>query len=601
MFRRFRRITLITKALSTAVGIFFIYSTIFYLITSSPLSNFSFGYMIVFFAVIVSLVLSSILIAELPSVYRIRFRKPTLKEGGTPVYGFFTLFAIGLGTTIGSPLFILIPENIYEYFIVSISSLVLAVIMSYLLAYLYDRMHIYSHDHNLNALGGPSFIRTAYGRQSLRYFISRFSMWIANTSLAAFSVIYFVEFTFNVISPLLAVMGVSQILRNGVIAGAILFMIIWFVINAFYGKRYMRGIGIAQIIFLTIMVSIIFFDALDLGFGHSWNMSGLLVFHAGAPELILINTGYLFILFFGFQEIQVMVRDSKDESRIPIISFITGKAYPKRRYMPYSMYATIAGAGFIQVLYALAVFSVHAQYSAVETAVIPAIYIASVFQNNLWALAMAVSFLLATVTTFVPAFMAASRHLRSLAEDGIFPQSFSTLSWVFTFVLIIFMSLGGTAFLVNITDFMVLISLSLIALAAIPLRDNRSRFDHVAAISIITFLMFMIGAVSIYFNDKSVVILGIMAILSAYLLYDIMKLSMMGMELFGLALGIMSLLSLLVFKAVASPTVRIIGNIAIRSPYNLIYIELSLIIMSIMLILNVLLRLRTQSRNITFT
>ncbi|CAC11644.1 conserved hypothetical membrane protein [Thermoplasma acidophilum] len=597
MFRRYRRITLITKAFSTAVGVFFLYSTIFYLITSNPLSHFSFGYLIVFFAVISSLVLSSILIAELPSVYRVKFRKPTLKETGSPVYGFFTLFAIGLGTTIGSPLFILIPENVYEYFIVSIASLILAIVMSYLLAYLYDKMHVYSLEHDLNALGGPSFIRTAHGRQSLRYFISRFSMWIANTSLAAFSVIYFVEFTFNVISPLLAELGLSPIFRYTAVAGAILFMVIWFILNAFYGKRYMKGIGMAQIVLLIIMVSIIFLDALDLGFMNSWNLTGLLTFHANAPELILINTGYLFILFFGFQEIQVMVRDSKDESKIPIISAITGKAYPKKRYMPYSMYATIAGAGFIQLLYALAVFSVHAPYSAVESAVIPAIYIASVFQNNIWALGMAISFLLATVTTFVPAFMAASRHLRSLAEDGIFPQSFAALSWVFTFVLILFMSLGGTGFLVNITDFMVLIALSIIALTAIALRD-RHRFDHVEAISIITFMMFMIGAVSIYFSDKSVVILGIMAIVAAYLLYDIMKLSMMGMELFGFTLGILSLLPLIVFRTEASPTIRIIGNILIRSPYNLIYIQISLLIMVVVLMLNVILRIRLQSRNI---
>ncbi|KAA8923545.1 MAG: APC family permease [Thermoplasma sp.] len=600
MFRRYRKITLFTKAFSTAVGVFFLYSTIFYLITSNPLLHFSFGYIVVFFAVIASLVLSSILIAELPSVYRIKFRKPSLKETGTPVYGFFTLFAIGLGTTIGSPLFILIPENIYEYFIVSIASLILAVIMSYLLAYLYDKMHIYSLEHDLNALGGPSFIRTAYGRQSLRYFISRFSMWIANTSLAAFSVIYFVEFTFNVISPLLSELGLPPLFRDASVAAAILFMIVWFIINAFYGKKYMKGIGVAQIVFLIIMVSIIFIDAIDLGFRHSWNLTGLLVLHAGAPELILINTGYLFILFFGFQEIQVMVRDSKDVSRIPVISAITKKSYPKKRYMPYSMYATIAGAGSIQVLYALAVFSIHAPYSAVETAVIPAIYIASVFQNNLWALAMAISFLLATVTTFVPAFMAASRHLRSLAEDGIFPQSFSTLSWVFTFVLILFMSLGGTGFLVNITDFMVLIALSIIALSAIALRD-RHRFDHVAGISILTFIMFMVGAVSIYFNDKSVVILGIMAIVAAYLLYDILRLSLTGMEIFGFTLGIMSLLPLLIFRTEASPTVRIIGNIIIRSPYNLIYIQLSLLTMTAVLILNFVLRIRLQSKNINLT
>ncbi|BAB59943.1 hypothetical protein [Thermoplasma volcanium GSS1] len=473
----------------------------------------------------------------------------------------------------------------------------LAIVMSYLLAYLYDKMGYYSIKNNLETFGGPSFIRSAHGRSSLRYFISRFSMWIANTSLASFSVIYFVDFTFTVIDPLVQSIGFSQLDIDLLSAAIIIFMVVWFIINAFYGKRFIRGIGYTQIGFLIIMVSIIFTDTLDLGFKFSWNLSGLSSFHGNLASAIIMNTGYLFILFFGYQEIQVMERDSKEEGSIPILSQIKHKKYPKTKYLPASMYATIAAAGIIQILYGLAVFSLHANTSSVEQAVIPAIYLASEFQNKMWALMMAFSFLLATVTTFVPAFMAASRHLRSLSEDGIFPRPLASLSWVFTFILILFMSFGGTAFLVNITDFMVLVSLSFVALSAMVLKEN-SKFDRLSVISLITFLMFMISAISIYMIDRIVVVFGVIALIASFLLYDILRLKLFGLEVLGAFFGTLSLLSTLVMKSSASPSVLIIGNIAVRSPYNLLFLQISVLVLVVILLANAITRYHIERKAI---
>ena len=61
-----------------------------------------------------------------------------------------------------------------------------------------------------------------------------------------------------------------------------------------------------------------------IGFISSWNLSGILTLPQGnIVEDILENTGYLFILFFGFQEIQAMGRDIMDT--MAYCSMLTGR------------------------------------------------------------------------------------------------------------------------------------------------------------------------------------------------------------------------------------------------------------------------------------
>ncbi|MGH9917335.1 MAG: hypothetical protein ACRD6W_00465 [Nitrososphaerales archaeon] len=126
------------------------------------------------------------LIASLPESLRVRFRRPAKVERANPVYGFGTVLAIGVGATLGSPLFILIPQNIVQYEFVSVGSLVIATVLSLLMAKVYSDMYSESRKRGLDAVGGPSFTKVAVGVRSVRYFVSRVSMWVANTALAAY-------------------------------------------------------------------------------------------------------------------------------------------------------------------------------------------------------------------------------------------------------------------------------------------------------------------------------------------------------------------------------------------------------------------------------
>lgn len=145
-----------------------------------------------------SLALTGIaLVSSLPHSLRVRFRRPAKISRARPVYGFGTILAIGIGATLGSPLFILIPENVVQYEWVSVGSLLLAATLSVLMAKVYSDMYTESRSRGLEAVGGPSFTKVAVGVRSVRYFVSRVSMWVANTALAAYSKIVFLIFDFD--------------------------------------------------------------------------------------------------------------------------------------------------------------------------------------------------------------------------------------------------------------------------------------------------------------------------------------------------------------------------------------------------------------------
>lgn len=161
------------------------------------------------FSGIVLISSGALLTLSIPTSLRVRFKRARLKEKTNYVYGFGSTLAIGIGATLGSPLFVLIPENIVQYEFVSLGALVLATALSVFMAKVYSDMYITSKQENLGALGGPSFTKVACGTRSMRYFVSRVSMWIANTALAAYSKLVLIIFEVEFFPPILRYYGVN--------------------------------------------------------------------------------------------------------------------------------------------------------------------------------------------------------------------------------------------------------------------------------------------------------------------------------------------------------------------------------------------------------
>ena len=126
-------------------------------------SSISLGEVIVAVAAM-SLALTGVaLVSSLPDSLRVRFRRPPRVKKTNPVYGFGTILAVGVGATLGSPLFILIPQNIVQYEFVSLGSLVIATVLSILMAKVYADMYAESVKRGLEAVGGRRSPRSPSG------------------------------------------------------------------------------------------------------------------------------------------------------------------------------------------------------------------------------------------------------------------------------------------------------------------------------------------------------------------------------------------------------------------------------------------------------
>ena len=474
------------------------------------------------------------LIVSLPSSLRIKFPRRTKRDSNKPVYGFATVVAIGTGATLGSPLFILIPLNVVQYEFVSFGSLFLASLLSILMARVYANMYKETKIKGLDALGGPSFTRVACGRRSLRYFVSRLSMWLANTALAAYTKIVFIVFDFELMPGILAGFGITGIVAQAVVWLITAIFVGWTMLDALFERRLLKITGYLQIVLTSVMILILVEQSFLLGSKGSWQYSGLFQFTAGGNwiEALIVNTGYLYLLFFGFQEIQALEHDTFEYSSIPVISWIKNYRMSKTSYLGLAMILSVAIAAVVNIFYGFAVFSIHPDLAQLQASKIPALFLASRYLGNIQELLIAIAFLLASITTFVPAFLAASRHLSALGEDGFMPQSASKFSFGFTLVAIFILAVGNQDFLVEITDFLVLISLGIISLSAIWLEKNWTALGGRAVLPIVVGFSSLIAGASVYVISPSVAIFGWLAIVVAYLIYDIYELGSAGAQIF---------------------------------------------------------------------
>jgi hypothetical protein len=490
------------------------------------------------------------LVASLPDSFRVRFKRPRRMQRAPPIYGFGTVLAVGVGATLGSPLFILIPQNIVQYEFVSLGSLLIAAVLSVTMAKVYSDMYAESRRRGLEAVGGPSFTRVAVGVKSVRYFVSRVSMWVANTALAAYSQIVFLIFDFTYLPGILSGFGVAGRTQAAIPYAIAISLIGWTIVDSLFEQRLLRLTGVLQVALTSVFVVILLDQSAMLGSTGSWNLGGLLRYTEGGrwPVALVINTGYLYLLFFGFQEIQALERDARETSPIPIVSWIKrGYRLSKTRYLGVAMVLTVLITAAINVFYGLAVFAAHPSQSAVVQAQIPAIYLARTFLGPLQELLVGVAFLIATVTTFVPAFLAATRHLRALGEDGYMPPSVASLSWAFTLVSVFLLAVGNQSFLIEITDFMVLMSLGIITLSGVWFRRLRGApFGRSDILPTFVGASCFVAGGAVYLISSSVVVFGTLAILFAYLAFDILEMGQLGVQLFlsTLSLSCLPLLEL---------------------------------------------------------
>ena len=501
----------------------------------------------IFFEVILALSILAGGVSLVHSVRRsIRIRVPSspflkipkIRWSTSHTYGFTAALALGLGATLGSPLFILVPVNVLQYGIISITSLVIAGGLSLLVARLYARMYKEWDAKGRDCTGGPSFTKHACGRASLRYFIASFGMWIGNTALAAYSLIIFANY---------ARFGFSQTMQpfldlgayNGLFAVFLIaIMIGWFMVNAFFEKPYAKIVATVQIGLTVLLTGILLFESGMLAGVANRPVASLFALPVGdiygLSFAIVANTAFLFLLFFGFQGIQALSSDLSLKSSIPVLSFMSRfRDIDRVTFAKYAMIGSVIIASIINIVYALAVYVAAPDLSAVSATPVPGVQIALIMLGPWAALFMGFGFIIASLTTFVPTFLASSRFLRALSSDGFFPRSVGNSAWLFSLAFIVVLSLFNADFLVRITDFGILVAMAFVSFSAIwsrkPSLWTPARTDILPTIA---GLGSLIAAGALYFVDPSAVLFGIVLIMGGYLIFDIFELGSYGSQLF---------------------------------------------------------------------
>ncbi len=539
------------RAISTIIGVIMVLVGIVLSLGSlnsiSQISHLDIGTVSYFMVVISLIFFGLLLILSYPTTYRVKFVKPSIRSHENPSYGLWIMIGLGVGSTLGSPLFLLIPENAVQYGVISILSLTIASLISFGMAKVYSDVYAYHAGRGKDIVGGPAFIREAYGRTSLRYFVSRTSMWVANSSLSAYCMIIFYDLLYEILPRTISVTFFYGYGEQVIVYSILAMIILWFIINAFFEERFLIIIGKIQLFFVIVMASILIAESFFI-FGPHLDFARFYKIPFGSNWIfdLLINTGYLYILFFGFQEIMAFQREVKQE--ITMTFPIIRKKFnaQKSTILKVSMFLTVLISSSINILYSISVMLSGVATGTIQSATIPALYIAQTLQGDAGAFFIIVAFLIATLTTFTPAFLAASRHLKVLGEDKIFPYSVSKVSWVFTLVFIVVLASAGENFLLSITDFMVLISLGLIVSSGFHYRKELGRLNGYF-FPIFTSGVTLFFAMMTYFIDPIVVLFSIIVLVFSYLIHDLISMERISLRIFSGMFEIILLVIISVF------------------------------------------------------
>jgi hypothetical protein len=182
--------------------------------------------------------------------------------------------------------------------------------------------------------------------------------------------------------------------------------------------------------------------------------------------------------------------------------------------------------------------------------------------------------------------MAATRHLTSFSEDGFLPPSISKVAWLFVLVSIALLAVAGEDFLVSITDFMVLISLGLIAFSAIWLKRRAKSSWTSNILPVIVGISCFVAAAAIYFIQSSVAVFGSLAIVLVYLVYDVFELGNIGVQLFLAMFDAVVFVALEVYPHVSFVRSFPLFSYLLPVSGNVDYLQLILLISSLLLLAN---------------
>ncbi len=436
-------------------------------------------------------------------------------------YGLGQLIIFGIGATLGPSVFVVLPEAVKRYGFSSIWGVVLASTSAFLLALLYARMDRLTHDMGGSAVGGPAFVRRAYGPKHPSYLASRFSMWVANTSLAAFNMLVLMDVVTSYIVPdALALIGREYLASSLNMPLRVAIFILTLVALKYANDeaslvKLQYALGPFFVALFVIHIVTLFLSPAS---GHP--SPGPLLSLDALPAM-----AFVYMVVFGFQEIQSLAEG------------IPGTGDEREKLLRNALATSVVLPAALFVVYSLAIYLL----GEVPETPIPAVDL-----TTGWARALTEgALLLGIATTFIPALVTASNHLREMLID-IFDVRREVAEspvgrYLVAFFVLILLSADAT-YLVELTDFGVLISMIAIAWSVTKLEKMAGQEEKVA-LPLASVLLTGMAAFVLAVVSPDVAFGGVLFILAATISLGVVAYELEVVELLTLITSLIALIS----------------------------------------------------------
>ncbi|RLG48794.1 MAG: hypothetical protein DRO06_00760 [Thermoproteota archaeon] len=443
-------------------------------------------------------------------------------------YSLAELTLFGIGATVGPSAFVVLPEAVSRYGPSALVGVALASVSAILRAMVYAEMDSLTFSMGSPSVGGPAFVRRAYGPTHPAYMASRFSMWVANTALASFNMLVLMDVvTLYVLPDVLSALGAPELApKIDLPVRALIFVLS--VLALKYARsesslvRLQSLIGPAFVALFAVHVLALAASAagLSLGVVPPPSPRGWLP----APLESVSAMAYVYMVVFGFQEVQSLAEGLPES--------------------PAERRSVLEKALLVSVLAPAALFCVYAA-SLLALPEIPEAPIPAVDATSGWLrLLTEGALLLGIATTFIPALVTASNHLRELLID-VFDVDRETAEspvgrYLVAFFVLILVATNAS-YLVELTDFGVLIAMGIIAASEIRL-SKLAGVEPSPALPAASSLATAAAALVLAFTSPDVAFGGVLFVLAATMALGAAAYELEVVELFTLACSILALL-----------------------------------------------------------
>ena len=400
------------------------------------------------------------------------------------------LISIGIGATIGTPIFTIVGSAAGMAGPAVVLSFLIGGGLTLLIGLTYSELSSAFPESG----GGYTFAKKAYG--GLPAFLTGWLMafsFVVFGGLSALGFAYVVGYAVNLSSP-------------GIVALALVSLVVF---------TYLNIVGVKQSGFVQmLLIAVLLF-----GIVLFLLVSGLFVSPTNfAPFMptgwagVLQGTAFVYVAYFGFETIDTVSGES---------------AEPRKHLMPATMISIIVCMAIYALVSLVAVGVVGREELANSST--PLMLVASISLGGYGTTLMVILGAIATLTSLNASIVAASRTIYALSNDGLLPGILATLSTsktphvatlVSSILMGLFVSLGLLDYIANVADFNLFLGLSMISLSLILLRRKRSLLYRPFIASTWAAAASIVGLLTlILFLDRSAIATGTAIVILGVLIY----------------------------------------------------------------------------------